>query len=219
MTERVLCIAAHPDDESLGCGGALRFHVERGDVLSVVAMADGVNSRGFSVDRMRARQKMFRDACKILGTDDAWLHQYHDNQMDAHTLLNVIKHVEKHLERFSPSIVYTHWSGDLNVDHRVVCDAVEVACRPQPGQTVRRLLYFEVPCSTTWAGGFAPNYFVPLSVELMEAKLQACRSYGEELRPWPHPRSELGIQSLAQWRGAGIGCDRAEAFLIGRIIA
>lgn len=218
MTDRVLVLAAHPDDETFGCGATIARHVLSGDAVSVVAFADGLASRGgVTSASIKERHGMFRRACKTLGTEDVWIHQYADNQMDTLALLQVVKHIEQHLERFKPAVVYTHWKGDLNVDHCVMHEATNVACRPQPGCTVKRVLYFEVPCSTGWGEGFEPNYFVD-AISTFPVKLQAARCYESELRQWPHPRSEIGIATLAANRGSSIGIERAEAFMVGRIV-
>lgn len=217
MTERILVVAAHPDDETLGCGATLAKHAAAGDPISIVALADGVGSRGNSPEMFKERHGQFRTACKILGTEDVWVHQYADNQMDGLTLLNLVKFIERHVERFRPTVVYTHHNGDLNIDHRQTHDAVNVACRPQPGCTVKALFYFEVPCSSAWGSGFQPNYFVDATATL-EKKLGAASCYVGELRDYPHPRSVEGIRNLALVRGASVGIPFAEAFVIGRIV-
>lgn len=215
---RVLAVVAHPDDETLGCGATLAKHSAAGDPVSVVVLADGVGSRGFSPERVKERHGMCRQACKILGTEDVWLHQYADNQMDGLTLLHLVKQIEIHVARFKPTIVYTHHNGDLNVDHRKTHDAVRVACRPLPGCTVRKLLYFEVPCSSAWGTGFVPDYFVDVT-DTIEQKLGAASCYTSELREYPHPRSMEGIRNLSLMRGASAGIPFAEAFVSGWMLA
>lgn len=219
MNERVLVACAHPDDETLGCGGTIARHIREGDEVSIVAMTDGVGSR---VDRIRSggareREMMFRKACRALGTVDVHLHQFADNQMDGVALIRSVMHIERHIDRFNPTVVYTHHSGDLNVDHRVTHNAVNVACRPRPGCPVKTVLYFEVPCSTSWGTGFNPNYFVDIS-DTMGEKVSAMQCYESEILEWPHPRSVSGIRTMAQMRGMAVGIDRAEAFVVGRIV-
>lgn len=214
-----MAIVAHPDDETFGPGATLAKHCAAGDAVSVVVFADGLASRGgVTQANIALRHGMCRRACKILGTEDVWLHQYADNMMDNLPLLDVVKHVEIHLKRFSPTVVYTHWRGDLNVDHRVLHDAVNVACRSYPEQTVRKLLYFEVPCSTVWGKSFEPNYFVDVT-DTLETKLDAFAEYTTELRDWPHARSMDAVRTLGRHRGASVGVSAAEAFVIGRILA
>jgi len=218
MTERILVLVAHPDDETFGMGGTIARHVRSGEPVSIVAFADGVGSRGNNKEAIEERHGMFRRACKILGTEDVWPHQYADNQMDNLPLLQIVKHIEIHLARFKPTIVYTHWIGDLNVDHQVMHRAVNVACRPLPGSPIKRLMYFEVPCSTAWGEGFSPNYFVDIN-GTFSVKMEACAQYTTELGEENHPRSLESIERLAMLRGARAGLPSgAEAFVIGRMI-
>jgi LmbE family N-acetylglucosaminyl deacetylase len=140
--------------------------------------------------------------------------------MDTLDLLDVVRHIESAVERHRPSCVLTHYSSDVNVDHRIVHDAVIAACRPHPGHPVRELLFFEVPSSTEWrppGSGlpFHPNWFVDIS-NTLEKKLEALRAYQAELRVFPHPRSLQGVSALARWRGASVGVEAAEAFVLGR---
>jgi N-acetylglucosamine malate deacetylase 1 len=118
--------------------------------------------------------------------------------------------------------VYTHHAGDLNIDHRRTHEATLTACRPQLNHPVARLLAFETPSSTEWqqpsgALSFSPNWFVDISSTL-ESKMLALKAYSQEMRPWPHPRSYQGVEHLAGWRGATVGCDAAEAFMLVREI-
>jgi LmbE family N-acetylglucosaminyl deacetylase len=142
--------------------------------------------------------------------------------LDAIPRLELVKLAERHVADIRPDIVYTHHAGDLNVDHRRVHEAVVTACRPQANCTVRRLLFFEIPSSTEWqvpgaAPAFLPNWFVDISA-VLEAKMLALRAYHAEMRRWPHPRSYKGVSHLARWRGASVGCEAAEAFILGREI-
>lgn len=215
MSEIVLVVAAHPDDEVLGCGGTIYKHFMNGDSVSVVILSDGYSSR----DAKNAeRETACRDACRILGVKDVSLHSHPDNQMDSIPLLQIAKDIEAHIARLSPSIVYTHDKGDLNVDHRITHDAVNVACRSQPDCTIAKLLYFEVPCSSAWGAGFVPDYFVDIT-GMEHVKFHAMQCYGDELRKWPHPRSIRGMETLASMRGCKVGLSSAEAFKIGRIVA
>jgi LmbE family N-acetylglucosaminyl deacetylase len=222
----VLVVAAHPDDEALGCGGTLARWAAAGARVHVAFLADGVNSRRDS-DRdpsldaaLQARRAAAEAACAVLGAASVQFGTHPDNRMDTVPLLDVVKDVEALVARHRPDTLLTHHAGDLNVDHRRVHEAVLTACRPQRGHPVRTLLMFEVPSSTEWqlpgsAPVFAPNWFVDIGPTL-PAKLDALRAYAAELREAPHPRSLAGIQALAAWRGATVGCDAAEAFMLGR---
>ena len=223
----VLVIAAHPDDEILGCGGTIARHIKNGDKVAILIMADGITSRGKSSTYLLANELSERQQCancanRILGVNNLTLLSYPDNRMDEAVLLDVVKDVEKKMDQLKPSIVYTHHYGDVNVDHAIVHNAVVVACRPQPDNNVKQLLFFEIPSSTEWRPPssrplFEPNWFIDIS-ETLDLKLQAIATYGSELRNFPHPRSLAAIEHLARWRGASVGVLAAEAFELGRLI-
>ena len=223
MKTSVLVFAAHPDDEVLGCGGTLAKLADQGATIHVVFMADGVLSRGANDDvklELKARQVAARRACNMLGVKSVSFGDFPDNRMDSIGLLDIIKVVESEINIHQPNMVFTHHIGDLNIDHHCVHKAVVTACRPQCGCPVKTLLFFEVPSSTEWqiptsAPVFAPNWFIDISGTL-ERKLTALEVYDSELRAWPHPRSVKGVEHLAHWRGAIVGVESAEAFILGR---
>lgn len=217
----MLVVAAHPDDEVLGCGGTIAKHRAKGDCVHVAFLADGVSSRDENaMAALERRRDAARKACGILGTDSVSFGDYPDNRMDVVPLLDITKSIELLIAEHGPNIVYSHHAGDVNVDHRQIHSAVVTACRPQKGHPVERLLFFEIASSTEWqppgsAPAFLPNWFEDISNQL-ERKLAAMAAYDMELRDWPHPRSLKGIETLSAWRGAIVGVDAAEAFILGR---
>ena len=223
-----LVIAAHPDDEVLGCGATVARLVDEGWCVYVLIVAEGATSRDIMRDpAMHVKELSELARCAevanaILGVVSVKLLSLPDNRMDGMELLDVVKIVEAEIEQLRPDMVLTHHAGDVNVDHRVLHDAVITACRPQPGHSVRTLLFFEVPSSTEWrpaASGvqFAPDYFFDVTA-FLDRKLAALNAYAPEMRAFPHPRSIKAVEHLAGWRGATIGCAAAEAFMLGRTI-
>jgi N-acetylglucosamine malate deacetylase 1 len=220
MNRVILVVAAHPDDEILGCGATMARHVTEGDEVHIVLMGRGITSRQEDSVAQKALGEASRKAGEVVGARSLVVHDLPDNRMESVELLTLAKLVEGEIERVNPSTVYTHYPGDLNVDHVRVHEAVAVACRPMPGQGVRTLLLFEVPSSTDWrpaivGGAFHPNWFVDVSGTL-EAKLEALRAYAPEMRPFPHSRSLEAVEHLARWRGATVGMHAAEAFIVAR---
>lgn len=226
MTGTIAVIAAHPDDEVLGCGGTLAKMAREGHAVHVLLMADGESSRvsgagqGIDPGRLAARNAAAEAACKILGCASVEVLTLPDNRLDGLELLDVVKRIEIFVQQHRPGMVLTHHAGDVNIDHCVVHDAVIAACRPQPGHPVKELLFFEVPSSTEWrppgsAEPFNPNWFVDISATL-KTKLDALQAYKSELRAFPHPRSLKAVEALACWRGATVGVEAAEAFVLGR---
>jgi len=218
-------VAAHPDDEVLGCGGTISRLANEGHQVHILLLADGESSRGTSERSIKSKQLSERKsaakrACKILNCTSVDLLSLPDNRLDRFERLDIIKKIEEFIEHYRPNMVFTHHIGDVNIDHRIVHDAVIAACRSRPGHPVRELLFFEVLSSTEWrppSSGcvFHPNVFVDIS-STISRKLDALRAYESELRDFPHPRSIEAVEALARWRGATVGVNAAEAFILGR---
>jgi len=222
---KVLVVVAHPDDEVLGCGGAIAKHVSNGDQVFVIFMADGVSSRDGHTpgNELDTRKKAACNSCKILGTETPVFLDFPDNQMDTVSLLSIVKKLEDEIKSIQPNVVYTHHSGDLNIDHRITHQAVMTACRPLPGQTVRKICSFEVLSSTEWMSvssnnAFLPTYYIDIS-STFDKKIQALQEYGSELSKFPHSRSIDAVVALSKYRGASSGVEAAEAFFIEREIS
>lgn len=226
MGKSILVVAAHPDDEVLGCGATIARHAKAGDSVHILILAEGVTSRDASRDRFSREEELSElataaeTAREILGAATLQLHDFPDNRMDSVDLLDIVKVIESVIRLHAPEIVYTHHAGDLNIDHRRIHEAVVTACRPYPSQPVKTLLFFEVPSSTEWqmpgsAPPFLPDWFVEVS-ETLPVKMRALAAYRSEMRPWPHVRSLEAAEHLARWRGAAVGVAAAEAFVVGR---
>jgi len=221
----VLVVAAHPDDEVLGCGGTIARFALDGYSVNVLLLADGETSRddipNDNIGNILVQRKnMANQACGILGCASVKILRLPDNRMDSLDLLDVVKEIEAIIDSYQPIKILTHHIGDLNIDHRIVHEAVVTACRPKPNHPTKELLFFEIPSSTEWrpaspANTFQPNYFIDIS-NTIDIKLQALQVYKKELEQFPHPRSLKAVESLAQWRGATVGVVAAEAFILGR---
>ncbi|AEG59497.1 PIG-L deacetylase family protein [Desulforamulus ruminis] len=228
MSKKILVIAAHPDDEVLGCGATIAKHSMMGDAVHVAILAEGATSRGerysrdkFSTELSELNQAA-HNASQILGVSSLELFSFPDNRMDSLDRLDIIKKIENLIDKYKPLVVYTHHIGDVNIDHRRIHEAVVTACRPTPNHPVKTLLFFEVPSSTEWqlpgtAPKFEPNWFEDVT-DSLHIKIDALKEYRCEMRPWPHARSMEAVEYLARWRGASIGVKAAEAFILGRNI-
>ena len=222
LPDKALVVAAHPDDEVLGCGGTMAALAAAGCAVKVAFVADGVGARGTAMQGLDERRGAAYDACRRLGAEIVHVGSFPDNRLDTVALLDIVQMVEGVVAQHSPALVLTHHPGDLNVDHRRVAAAVLTACRPVAGHPVSTILSFEVSSSTEWnhpgaQPAFVPDLFVDISATL-DVKLDALRCYGSEMRPSPHPRSFEAVEHLARWRGAVVGAQAAEAFKVLRMV-
>ena len=218
----VLVVAAHPDDEAIGCYGTLLNHYQIGDIINIIFLTDGVSSRGNSKKNKEERKKNCLKVLSSLGLkkNNVFFLDYPDNKMDSVPLLDVVKDIEKIKQKIKPNILYTHFSNDLNIDHRIAYQASVTASRPKTNETVKKIFCFEILSSTEWSDKnkqiFSPNYFVDIS-KFINKKIKALKKYDKEIKKSPNARSLENIKNLASIRGSSIGTYYAEAFFIERI--
>jgi len=221
--QTVAVIVAHPDDEVLAFGGTIKRHSDRGDKIHVLILATGHTSRlGTGQNDSQSIASLRADAQKaseLLGVETLDFAEFPDNQMDTVPLLEVVREVERFLERHKPSTLFTHHLGDLNIDHRVTAQAVLTAGRPLPGVSTRRIITGEVLSSSEYGAQndrFTPNLYQPLTEGQLEVKKNALSAYTTEIREWPHPRSIGALDAQARLRGAECGHEAAEGFVLVR---
>ena len=220
-------IAAHPDDEVLGCGATMGRLVREGNDVRVAILAEGLTSRSLAREDTDARELrelrvQAKQAADLLGITEVTFFDLPDNRLDTVPLLDVVKLVEQLIARIQPVRIYTHHAGDLNMDHVVVSRAVMIATRPVADCIVKEVYQFEVPSSTEWAfqqfePSFRPNVFMDIA-ETLDAKVNAMSCYKTEARVFPHPRSPEALRAVATRWGTVAGCKAAEAFQLVRAL-
>ena len=214
--EEILVIAAHPDDETLGMGGTIHKLSLLGSRVRVVFLSDGVESRDEIRESLESRRAAAINALKVLNCSDVLFYDYPDNSMDSVPLIDIVKTVENCISDFNPTLLFTHFPHDLNVDHRITSQACLVAARPKVNRNIKSLLYFEVQSSTEWNFGssqFIPNMFVDIS-DSFQFKKNALKEYQVEIEAFPEARSFAGIEARSTVRGVTVGVSNAEAFQI-----
>ncbi len=186
-------------------------------------LGEGVTSRADKRDReadakeLKALMNCLNRANRAIGVKKVFTASLPDNRFDSVDLLDVVKTVQKVKDEVNPSLIFTHYRNDLNIDHRITYDAVLTATRPMQDESVRRILAFEVLSSTEWNYplSFTPDVFYGITGTL-KAKLKAMAAYKGELRAYPHPRSLKAIENLAEYHGIRTGLGHAEAFKLIR---
>lgn len=212
---RILVVAPHPDDEVLGCGGAIARHVANGDEVHVVVVGRGIPEQFSDESVARSRSELAR-AHEVLGVTGCRFLDFPVPRLDvvpAHELADALGSL---LHELAPHTVYLPHHGDIHSDHRQVHHATLVAARPLAGCTVRRILAYETLSETEWARPtpeaiFCPTVFINIEDQLPR-KLEAMACYESKLQPPPHPRSLESIERLARLRGSTVHLHAAEAF-------
>lgn len=228
--KKIMIVAAHPDDEILGLGASIHRLIQRYSVqVHVVILGEGLTSRDDKRNpekwkkQLEVHQKNIKDAQDKIGFESVNTYSFPDNRFDSVPLLDIIKTVEKEKTAWKPDIIFTHHSGDVNIDHQKTFEAVTTACRPIEDECVRAILTFETPSSTEWIPSseprhFLPNLFIEIEENNLQAKIDAMESYEFERRNYPHPRSPKALRTRASFWGQTVGATYAEAFQVIRMI-
>ena len=224
---RALVIAAHPDDEVLGCGGTIARLRRQGADVHVLIVANGLTSRiDFDAVRdvglLELHHQRARRAGDILGAQSVSVLGMPDQRLDTLPLLEITQALEREITRVQPDTIFTQHGGDLNVDHVLLYRATLTATRPLPGTVVRRVYAYEVASSTEWSfqrfePRFSPSVFFDIS-DTLELKVAAMQVYESEARLFPHPRSPEALRASAARWGSVVGLHAAEAFELVREI-
>ena len=226
--DKILIIAAHPDDDILGCGGYIAKYQSQ-KKIKVVFLAEGTTCR-FSSGQMSSsealaeiavRTNAAQRALRLLGVTDISFFDHPCGRLDQLPILELNKIIEVEIASYHPDTIFTHYEYDNNNDHRIVYRSVSMATRPGGLHHVPNLISFEVQSSTEWSfsSPFCPNYFEALTPEQVKTKWRALACYDTEIREYPHPRSQEGVDTLAKYRGMQAGNSHAEAFSIIRSIS
>ena len=208
---RVLVVAAHPDDEILGCGGVVALHAEAGAAVTSFIMCQGRPDETDPSQSGLVRDA--RNAARTLGVEDVRFGNMPDQKLDTLPLTSVITPLEALVDDVRPDVVYCQFGGDVNMDHRILFDALLVAIRPISSD-VRAVLAFDTASSTEWAypRSFVPDTWVDIS-SVLDRKLAALACYASEMRDYPHPRSIDAVANKARAWGNQVAVDAAEVFV------
>jgi len=223
--KKILVVVAHPDDEILGCGGTIARLVRQGYEVSTLILGEGVTSRDDTRNRARRNKEIHTlktsaiRANKAIGVRKVFAYEFPDNRFDTIALLDIVKVIEKVKAKVKPCVIFTHYKGDLNIDHQITYKAVITATRPMAGEGVREIYSFQVPSSTEWSFpvDFSPNVFFDIS-KTIKTKVRAIKEYKSELKRYPHPRSIRGAELMARYWGMSAGVPFSEAFKLIRSI-
>lgn len=218
MSKKILIVAAHPDDEVLGCFGTVAKLIKEGYEAYTLILGEGKTSRDEQrilenkKDEIEVLNTEIQKANDVIGIKKVFIESFPDNRFDSVDLLDIIKVVSKVKNEVNPDIIFTHYENDLNVDHQITYKAVITATRPMEDESVKEIYSFEILSSTEWnyPHSFSPDTFFDIS-DTLELKLKAMSNYKSELCSYPHPRSIEGIELNAKYQGMRVGKKYVEA--------
>jgi LmbE family N-acetylglucosaminyl deacetylase len=214
----VLVIAPHPDDETLGCGGALLGHRCKGDAVHWVVVTQMTSEAGYDAADVARRTSEIAAVAKHYGFATVKELGFPAARLDRVAMVEIVKALSDAVNAASPEVVYVPFARDVHSDHKIVADACSAVTKWFRAKSVRQVLAYETLSETgleSAGAAFVPNCYVDIADHL-EGKLAAMRLYPGESGAFPFPRSEQAIRALAALRGANSGLTAAEGFMLLR---
>jgi N-acetylglucosamine malate deacetylase 1 len=220
-TRKVLIIAPHPDDEVLGCGGAIKKLTSQNNEVWILIMTRGKEGMYSEQRILNVRQEAI-NAHKLLNVSGTRFLDFPAPDLDLVSVSELSLAISEEIKIILPDTIFLPFRGDLHHDHKAVFNAGLVAARPLKNSTIKNIYSFETLSETEWAAPFSDNAFIPdffINIsDTFETKLKAMKCYKSQLRQFPNPRSLKSIEALANLRGSTVGFTHAEAFKIIRVI-
>ena len=217
---KVVVVAPHPDDETLGCGGALLRHAAEGDQISWLIVTGMHAEQGYSAEMVLKREREIEQVAAAYGFTETECLGYPTTMLDTLPVKDLVAGIGAEFSKLRPEIVYCPHSGDAHSDHAAVYKAVESCSKWFRFESVKKVYIYETLSETdqsfeTGSSQFAPNVYVNIE-EHLERKIEILGLYQGETASFPFPRSDLTIRSLARLRGSSSGFHAAEAFMLVR---
>ncbi len=221
----VLVIAPHADDEILGCGGTIAKHIEQGDLVYLAVMTNASIGAPelFKEEQIKEIREEAKQSHKFLGIKETFFFDFPAPQLEQYPQYKIANAINGLIKQTEAEILYIPNKGDLHLDHGVIYNASLVAARPVPGQFVKTILAYETLSETEWGhptveAVFIPTYFHTLTETHFSKKIGAMNFFASQLKPFPNTRSLEAIDHLGKLRGATVGAEYAEAFMLIRDI-
>ena len=218
MQDKVLVIAPHPDDETLGCGGTLLKHKNSGDKIYWATITNIQSENGWSEEQVQKRQKEIHQVADMYGFEKIFNLDFPTTMLGTISYNDLISKLCVVIQELKPSIVYLPNRSDVHTDHQVTFRAATSCCKNFRAPFINKILMYECLSETEFAPAlnentFVPNVFVDISA-YMEQKLTIMSVFESEVMPDNLPRSFNAIKALGAYRGSRIGVDYAEAFML-----
>ena len=215
---KVMVIAVHPDDETLGCGGSLLRLGEMGKELAWVIVTTTENSTIFSKEYTEKRRGEIDRVKNAYGFTKTYQLPFEAGMLEETPKINVVKAINEAVRDFQPDTIFLPFPWDIHKEHQVTFEASMACTKSFRNPFVKRVILMETLSETDFAPAhvvnpFNPNLFVDISKQI-EGKLEVMKVFESEVLPHPFPRSIESLQALATLRGGQAGCSAAESFMV-----
>jgi N-acetylglucosamine malate deacetylase 1 len=212
---KILVIAPHPDDETLGCGGTLFKHKAEGDEIYWLIVTGISKDTGLSNDAVTKRDNEIDAVAKKYEFLDVFNLRLPTTKIDTLPLSDLIGKISKVYKKIEPEIIYMPFANDVHTDHQIIAKALQSTLKWFRYPHIKKVYMYETPSETEFNfvenRVFRPNVFVNIS-KYVDDKIETMKFYDGEMGEFPFPRSEKTLRSLAALRGSQSGFNSSEAF-------
>ncbi|PRC91476.1 PIG-L deacetylase family protein [Solimicrobium silvestre] len=218
MTRKVLVIATHPDDETLGCGGTLLKHQAENHEVYWLICTSMSEKNGYTLESLETRTQEINDVASVFNFKEIYHLGLDSMQVDTYAMSEIIAKIASIIKQVEPHTIYLPFKSDVHSDHRKIFEAAYSCTKSFRYPFIKRILMMETLSETEFApstkeDSFIPNVFVDISA-YFEKKCAILRIYKSEMGVHPFPRSERNVTALATLRGATAACEYAESFVL-----
>tara|TARA_A100001015_G_scaffold297778_2_gene379671 strand:+ start:2134 stop:2805 length:672 start_codon:yes stop_codon:yes gene_type:complete len=218
MKKKVLIVAPHADDETLGCGGTILRHDSNGDEVNWLLVTSLSQSSGYSKIAIEIRKKEIEKVNKQYNFKSQFELNYSPAKLESLPLKTLIDDFKKVIDKVKPDTIYMPHFGDVHSDHRIICDAIFACTKSFRNKYIKSIIAYETISETEFNikskdGAFVPNLWINIE-KFIDKKLEIMNTYVSEVSDYPFPRSKKNIISLSSLRGSNVGLKSAEAFMI-----
>jgi len=215
---KVLVVAVHPDDETLGCGGTLLKHKDNGDEIHWLIATDIRESEGYDNQTVKTREDEIIKVERLFDFNSVNRLGLPTTKIDEYSMGELISKISSVFNKVKPNIIYLPFKGDVHSDHKYIFDAAYSCSKSFRYPFIKKIYMMEVLSETEFSvstkeDSFIPNVFVDIS-NYMDRKIETMKIYESEMDIHPFPRSERNIRALATYRGAASNCNYAESFML-----
>jgi len=215
---KILVVAVHPDDETLGCGGSLLKYKANGDEIHWLIITEAKVIDGFSQDSIDIRTQEIKKVKKAYNFDSVVNLKLPTMRVDELSISELIMQISKVIKDIQPNIIFLPFKGDVHSDHRKIFEASYSCTKSFRYPFIKKIYMMETLSETEFApstkeDSFIPNVFVDVS-GFFEKKIEIIKLFESEIDEHPFPRSEINLRALATLRGATCGCEYAESFIL-----
>ncbi|MBH30561.1 MAG: GlcNAc-PI de-N-acetylase [Candidatus Marinimicrobia bacterium] len=212
---KVLVIAPHPDDETLGCGGTLYRHKKEGDELYWIIVTGISEDTGWSESMVKKRDRQINAVSEKYRFSDVFNFRLPTTKIDTLPLADLIAKITDVYKKVEPEIIYMPFSHDVHTDHQLIAKGIQSTFKWFRFPHIKKVLMYETLSETELNfienKVFRPNVFINIS-DFLDDKIEVMKTYESEMGDFPFPRSGKTMHSLSAFRGSQSGFEAAEAF-------